>query len=157
MNTLYTNCDNVVPRSVVHALKHAVSRSVLDALRGQGSGLPQVEEFDQILRFICSRGIWEKAYLQFLEDAKIELPEQARRRECCVAMSAFRDVIPKRNRIGGVLIFSLPQVLEKFWNYLNEGEKNPGLVPAARFCSQDWRVQRKRAEFRGLGCHSSQP
>jgi Ca2+-binding EF-hand superfamily protein len=66
-------------------------------------GFLQVEEFDQILRFICSRGIWEKAYLQFLEDAKIELPEQ---------------------------------VLEKFWNYLNEGEKNPGLVPMPKLLAE---------------------
>jgi len=66
-------------------------------------GFLQMEEFDQITAMICKRGIWESAYLQFLEEACIDLPEQ---------------------------------INTKFWNYMNEGEPNPGLVPIAKIIKE---------------------
>ena len=60
----------------------------------------QLDEFIKIFRMICKRGIWKTAYLNFLKDAHLQIPEE---------------------------------VQNKFWNWLNEGEQNPGLVPMKKF------------------------
>jgi Ca2+-binding EF-hand superfamily protein len=63
-------------------------------------GFLQLDEFIKIFRMICKRGIWKTAYLNFLKDAHLQIPEE---------------------------------VQNKFWNWLNEGEQNPGLVPMKKF------------------------
>eukprot|EP00747_Dinoflagellata_sp_TGD_P069444 gnl/TRDRNA2_/TRDRNA2_156136_c0_seq2.p1 gnl/TRDRNA2_/TRDRNA2_156136_c0~~gnl/TRDRNA2_/TRDRNA2_156136_c0_seq2.p1 ORF type:complete len:508 (-),score=118.80 gnl/TRDRNA2_/TRDRNA2_156136_c0_seq2:9-1313(-) len=66
-------------------------------------GFLDIEQFGDLLQTICERGIWQSAYIQFLELNQIDLPEQ---------------------------------VTTKYWNYLNEGEPNPGLVPISKLCDE---------------------
>jgi Ca2+-binding EF-hand superfamily protein len=79
------------------------NKSMLSLFRevdSSNDGFLQIDEFIKIFRMICMRGIWKTAYLNFLKDAQLQIPEE---------------------------------VQNKFWNWLNEGEPNPGLVPMKKF------------------------
>jgi len=100
---IWCEAFSVVLRRLNMTLKLSTLLTFFQEVDQSCDGFLQLEEFSMVIEMICSRGIWQSAYVQFLQKNAIDLPEQ---------------------------------VQVKFWNYLNEKELNPGLVPMEKLIGE---------------------